>query len=1067
MGISNYKKTGLFFGLSTIIPWTFWFLAGYISYGEPSSKLISGVSSLIAFLGLLAPVVITIVLARGNKLVKEDLLKRFFNFKEIKLKYLFLTCFLLLISILLAQAISLLFGYSSNQFQFAKTFSFSSGVFPVWFMLIIAPLLEELAWHSYGTDSLRTKFNLFNTSILFALFWGIWHFPLSFIKDYYHSNLVNEGMIYSLNFIFSLIPFVIIMNWIYYKTGRSIILPIIFHVTAGYFNEVFATHPMSKVIQTGLLLLFSTYIIFKNREFFFSKDFLDKKNCNQLVPIYKKTRIVTSIIIVSLFTIVLSMQTQAQEVTQNIIGKVSDNTTHEPLPFANIIVMDSDPLVADAADIDGNFLLSNVKVGRQTIKISMIGYNTYVIKELLVNSGQEMNLEIGMQKSTIELDEVIVSVSKETPLNNMATVSSRQFTVEETQRYAGGMDDPARLASSFAGVVNPSLTSNGISIRGNSPDGLLWQIEGVEVPNPNHFANLTIAGGGVLSAISSQLIGNSDFYTGAFPAEYGNASSGVFDIRLREGNHNKQQYAFEAGLLGVGAMVQGPLSKNSNATYIANYRYSTMALLSPILPGDAGVLKYQDLSFKLNFPTKKIGIFSLWGIGALDGQKMEAADSSDWKSHYDRDNSETKLYMFATALSHKVILPGAAFLNTTLSATGNGLKFTEERLDYNLNANPQSNAENNSIRFSIQSELTKRFSDIHSNKTGLKYSYLNFDIDVEQSLSEGELPTEIAYNSGSTGFIQFFSQSKIDLSPKLVLNAGFNSQYLLLNDNYSIEPRVGLKYNINNNHSFGFAFGVHSRLEQLPVYFVSNNGSRPNEDLEFMKSTHYVLSYNTNISENLHLCIEPYYQYLSDVPVAPNGYISTLNNNNTLFYDEVLVSKGKGSNYGIDFTLEKYLSDGYYFMLTGSVFNSKYTAIDKIERNTRFNKNYVFNIMAGKEWKIGNKNILSTNVRINFLGGNRKESIDYEASYKKQDVVYGETDQVISFNDKYNNLPIVSLTLSYRINNENYSSVLSLQILNLMGTEGYSHDYYNLRTKKMNTKYDGIVIPSISYRIEF
>jgi len=193
MGFSNYKKTGLFFGLSTIIPWTFWFLAGYISYGEPSSKLISGVSSLIAFLGLLAPVVITIVLAQGNKLVKEDLLNRFFNFKEIKLKYLFITCFLLLISILLAQAISLLFGYSSNQFQFAKTFSFSSGVFPAWFMLIIAPLLEELAWHSYGTDSLRTKFNLFNTSIIFALFWGIWHFPLSFIKDYYHSNLVNKA----------------------------------------------------------------------------------------------------------------------------------------------------------------------------------------------------------------------------------------------------------------------------------------------------------------------------------------------------------------------------------------------------------------------------------------------------------------------------------------------------------------------------------------------------------------------------------------------------------------------------------------------------------------------------------------------------------------------------------------------------------------------------------------------------------------------------------------------------------------------------------------------------------
>ena len=203
------------------------------------------------------------------------------------------------------------------------------------------------------------------------------------------------------------------------------------------------------------------------------------------------------------------------------------------------------------------------------------------------------------------------------------------------------------------------------------------------------------------------------------------------------------------------------------------------------------------------------------------------------------------------------------------------------------------------------------------------------------------------------------------------------------------------------------------------------------------------------------------------VVVSPDGYISTLNNNNTLFFDEVLVSNGKGQNYGIDFTLEKYLSDGYYCMLSGSIFNSTYTANDNIERNTRFNKNYIFNIMAGKEWKIGNKNILSANVRINYLGGNRKESIDYDASYKKQDVVHGETDQVISFNDKFKNLPIVSLTLSYRINNEKYSSVWSLQILNLTGTEEYSHDYYNLKTKKMNTKYDGIVIPTLSYRIEF
>ncbi len=241
-----------------------------------------------------------------------------------------------------------------------------------------------------------------------------------------------------------------------------------------------------------------------------------------------------------------------------------------------------------------------------------------------------------------------------------------------------------------------------------------------------------------------------------------------------------------------------------------------------------------------------------------------------------------------------------------------------------MQPHPQSNAQNNSSRFTIQSDFTKRFGDKHSNKTGIRYNYLSFDIDVEQSLSEGEAPVQISDQTGNTGFIQLYSQSKITLMPRLVLNAGVNAQYLLLNNNSSIEPRIGLKYNINNNHSLGFAYGLHSRLEQLSVYFVSDNGTTPNKDLDFMKSAHYVFSYNAKLSDNLHLSIEPYYQQLSNVPVAPNSYISTLNNNNSLFFNEVLVSEGKGHNVGIDITLERFLSKGYYYMFTASLFDSKY-----------------------------------------------------------------------------------------------------------------------------------------------
>jgi hypothetical protein len=629
------------------------------------------------------------------------------------------------------------------------------------------------------------------------------------------------------------------------------------------------------------------------------------------------------------------------------------------------------------------------------------------------------------------------------------------------------MDDPARLVSSFAGVANPSISDNGISIRGNNPDGLLWRIEGIEVPNPNHFANLTIAGGGLLSAISNQMMGNSDFYTGAFPAEYGNASSGVFDIKLRQGNQEKRQYAFEAGILGVGAMAQGPFKKDSDATYIMNYRNSTMALLAPLLPDDAGILRYQDLSFKTVIPTKNSGVFTFWGIGTIDGVNLNAADSIDWKSNFDRDNSETSMYMFATALSHKLSLPGNAFLKTSLSHTGSGLRFTEERLDGNLLAHPRSKAENNTTRLTIKSDFTKRFDEKHSNKTGFSYSHLSFDIDVGEALADGETPKPIVNETGYTGFIQLYSQSKINLKPRLVLNAGFNIQYLLLNDNFSAEPRIGLKYDINQKHSVALAYGMHSRMEQLPVYLVSANGNAPNKDLDFMISHHYVFSYQAKLADNLHLSLEPYYQHLNNIPVSPDGYISILNNNNSLFFNEALVSRGQGRNIGIDFTLEKFLSHGYYYMLTASVFDSKYTAADGIERNTRFNKNYVFNLMAGKEWHTAKNSILGANVRLNYLGGNRIEPIDRAASGQAREVVYGETDGNVAFSESHDDLPVVSFTLSLRKNKPSYSSVWSLQVLNASGGKEYANDFYNLKTKEIDTKYDGLVIPNISYRIEF
>ncbi len=272
MNIQQYKHPVRFYLLSTIVPWIFWFTAAYFSR-LPTDKELSGVLLLI---GLLSPMMIAFLMMYVDPKLRRDLLNRLFTFKKVRPIYLFLTLFLMVGSILLAQVLSLLVGGSIEQFSLSGKASFAYSLFPAWILLFLAPAVEELAWHSYGTDTLRARFSLFWTSIIFAIFWAIWHLPLSFIKGYYHNNLVEMGWIYALNFACSLIPFVILMNWLYYKTHRNIWVAVVFHITAGAFNEFFATQPESKVIQTALLLAFIVILLYSDPKFFFSKKYVEK-----------------------------------------------------------------------------------------------------------------------------------------------------------------------------------------------------------------------------------------------------------------------------------------------------------------------------------------------------------------------------------------------------------------------------------------------------------------------------------------------------------------------------------------------------------------------------------------------------------------------------------------------------------------------------------------------------------------------------------------------------------------------------------------------------------------------
>ena len=718
----------------------------------------------------------------------------------------------------------------------------------------------------------------------------------------------------------------------------------------------------------------------------------------------------------------------------------------------------------------GRFLLAEVPVGRHDLEVSCLGYEPALLKEILVGSSKEVILEIRLQESLIAVDEVVVrpAVNKTEPLNDLALAGGRMLSVEEAARYAGGMDDPARLVSSFAGVAS-TVGNNGIVVRGNAPKFLQWRLEDVEIPNPNHFAEVTSFGGGGLTAMSSQVLGNSDFYTGAFPAEYGNALSGVFDMYLRNGNNARHEHTFQLGILGIDAASEGPFSQHYDGSYLFNYRYSTLALMTPLLPADAEGTNYQDLSFKLHFPTRRAGTFSLWGVGLIDRSGTVAeTDPAKWTYDQDMEDQDVRQYMGAAGINHTVPLGRTSRLNTTLAATVSGLDMHTERMSDEVIPLPQNVIRNTNWNFVFSTALRTRFGERHTNRTGVRLTGLRYDQFMQDAPArDGALQT-LTDRAGMSALLSVYSTSLVRLSQCWEASAGVHVQWFTLNDRYTVEPRASVRYRVAPDHSLALAYGLHSRLEMLNYYFTEVGGEPVNRDLDFTKAHHLSLTYDWQIGTNRHLRIEPYVQYLYDVPVIPGTTFSFINlrGDDDWFLAARLANAGRGLNYGVDITFERFMARGFYYMATASLFNARFRTADGRWFDTRYNRNYVLNLLAGKEWMTGRnrQNLLGINGRITFQGGDRYSPIDEAASAARQEAVY---DERRPYSEQFEPVLLAHLTVSYRINRRRVAHEFALKVLNLTGYKDYYGHRYNYHTGQVEPEREANIIPNISYRIDF
>ena len=770
----------------------------------------------------------------------------------------------------------------------------------------------------------------------------------------------------------------------------------------------------------------------------------------------------TGLIFLLLFPLLLP----AQEIVQTIRGVVVDKDSQMTLPGAQLIIAGTDPPVGTVTDANGQFSFGKLLVGRYNIIIRYVGYETRTIPNVLLTSGKETVLKIELTESVVSLNEVVVSANenKSEAINQMATVSVMKFNVEEMDHYAGTFNDAARTVSSYAGVASSPSGTNDIIIRGNSPRGLEWRLEGIAIPNPNHFAEEGSSSGGI-SILNGSVLANSDFFTGAFPAEYGNAYSGVFDMSLRTGNNQTREYSIQAGFLGLDATLEGPFKKSNPSSYLVNYRFSTLTmfrLMGINLAGDANP-DFTDLTFNIKTPTEHAGTFSFFGIGGMSKVTNE-------QTHF-KDDYTTG--MWVTGVKNNYFINKTTYLTTIFAYTGSVNKWDYQTQDTNNEFT--SKAIDNFIYQTpkISLLINKKFSARNVLKGGFDGTFIRYDLTSDRyDYDIDKLVTQV-YQTGSTTLLQGWIDWKHRFNKKLTLISGLHSMYLVLNGHYTIEPRLGLKWSFRPTQSLNFGFGLHSRMESLSTYFAQQTMADglpviPNKDLDFTKAVHFVAGYENMLRENLFFKVEMYYQHLYDVPVENSDTSSfSILNSNFGYTDRDLVNKGTGRNVGVEFTLEKYFSQNYYFLITTSLFDSKYKAMDGVERNTRFNSQYILNVLGGKDFILGKgqrKRTLSFNLRGTWAGGQWSTPIDPERSEKEGTTVRIE-DQ--AFSQQWPDFLRIDFKVSMSRNRKRATHTLELDIQNITNQLNVINDYYDPYSGDIKTVKQMGIVPILNYRVNF
>ena len=762
-----------------------------------------------------------------------------------------------------------------------------------------------------------------------------------------------------------------------------------------------------------------------------------------------------------------------------------------PLIGATVTLLNTDVLTGAVTDVNGNFRMEKVPAGRQSFQVTYVGYKSVTIPNVLVTSGKEVVLNISLEESLEQLEEVVITpdADKDLPINELAKVSARTFSLEEVTRYSGGRNDPAKLAASYAGVSGANDARNDIVVRGNSPTGLLWRVEGIPVATTNHFSTLGTTGGPV-NALNTNMLRTSDFLTGAFPAEYGNANAAVFDVLFRNGNADKFEFTGQmAAFTGLEFMAEGPINKEKRASFLTSYRYG---IASVAATGTSATPFYQDLSFKVNLGKSNIGNISLFGLlgkSSIDFLGDET-DETDLFSDPGIDafvESEVGLI----GLSHTLRFGQKTFLKTAIGASTSGNTYTQDNrildsADELVKDFRAVNSDTRESRYTVTSTFNSKLSSRWTLRAGFLNETYDFNVFSEDrdnrisipDLNNDSIPDYFLTNrefNETYQLLQTYAQAAFRVNDRLTATFGLHSQYHSFIDDLALEPRAAVSWRQNEVQRWSLAYGLHSQSVPAPILFYREEVAprvteATNENLAFMRAHHLVLGYDRNLGTSWRVKAEAYYQSLFDVPVesTPSSY-SILNEGADFIFTErgSLVNEGSGYNYGMEATLEKFFSQGYYLLLTTSLFESKYEGSDEVSRNTTFNNNYVANALFGKEWSFGpsGKNAWTLDTKVTTSGGRPFTAIDLSAT--RANAGREVLQENIAFSERYGEYFRWDVKFGVRLNKSKVSHQFFVDFQNVTNRKNEFVRRYNQVTDEVNLVEQIGFFPDVLYRVQF